>query len=411
MNCLLLCSLMCWTVMQPDPSNVLQTGAIFSWAAPSTAGWSALIARDGVPVTTAAHQPLPGWGSFDSITVRSPLEAGVWAAGRWEMDFSSFPVPDSSFSSSIGLIQNTSDMNRYSAALRRPVISSVMLDISIAREDTTDDQRLVLELGDLEAGGRGWSEEEEGYALWSGWRPSRGLVRLTFAHLRSGGEYWEALGMWETSAGPMELITAGSASLEDDTVHSVQGHIRAEMPLEGMRLVVRGDLSDDDGDILPGGTAGLLARLWKLRLQAGLASVPGDDPRFFGAAGTGPVDVFAEAGEDGVRSGIQTVLSTGYGFLRAGASVGEDSLLFNGIAMPSVPWGEGGRLHGGVSWELAHSDTGTTGNMDARSMFTLGRFAFIFAVEDVLDEWRSYSFGVTWTFSDRREIMHGDDRE
>lgn len=397
--------------MEPDPSNVLQTGDIFSWAAPSAFGWSALLTRDGVPVTTAAHQPLPGWGSFDSITVRSPLEAGVWAAGKWEMDFSSFPVPDSSFSSSIGLMQNTSDRNRYSAALRRPVTSSFLLDLSIARDDTLNDQRLVLELGDLMAGGRGWREEEEGYALWSGWEPSRGLVRFTFAHLRSGGEYWEALGMWETSAGPVEVNTAGAASMEDDTVYNVQGHVRAEMPVRGMRLVVRGDLTDDDGDFLFGGTAGLIARPWKLRLQAGLASVPGGDPRFFGAAGTGPVDIFTEAGDDGVRLGIQTALSSGYGFLRAGASIGKDSLLLNGIAMPSLPWGAGGRLHGGVSWEVTRSDTGTTGNMDARSMFTLGRFAFIFAVEDVLDEWRSYSFGVTWTFSDRRDFMHRDDRE
>lgn len=397
--------------MEPDPSNVLQTGDIFNWAAPSAAGWSVLIARDGVPVTAAAHQPLPGWGSFDSITVRSPLEAGVWAAGKWEMDFSSFPVPDSSFSSSIGLIQNTSDRNRYSAALRRPLISSFKLDLSIARDDTLNHQRFVLELGDLMAGGRGWSEEEEGYALWGGWRPSRGLVRLAFAHLRSGGEYWEALGMWQTSAGPLEVNTAGSASMEDDTVYNVQGHVRGEIPLGGMRLVVRGDLLDDDGDLLFGGTAGLLARPWKLRLQAGLASVPEEDPRFFGAVGTGPVDVFTEAGKDGARLGIQSVLSTGYGFLRLGASMGKDSLLLNGIAMPSLPWGAGGRLHGGVSWEVVHSDTSTTGNMDARSMFTLGRFAFIFAVEDVLDEWRSYSFGITWTFSDRREIMHGDDRE
>lgn len=327
------------------------------------------------------------------------------------MDFSSFPVPDSSFSSSIGLIQNTSDMNRYSAALRRPVTSSFSLDLSISRDDTLNHQRFALELGDLMAGGRGWEEEEEGYALWSGWRPSRGLVRFTYAHLRSGGEYWEALGMWEASAGPVEMNTAGSVSLEDDTVHNVQGHVRAEMPLTGMRLVARGDLIDDDGVLNFGGTAGLLARPWKLRLQAGLAAVPGRDPGFFGAAGTGPVDIFTEAGENGVTWGIQTAIITGYGFLRAGASMGKDSLMLNGIAMPSLPWGAGGRLHGGVSWEVASSDTATTGNMDARSMFTLGRFAFIFAVEDVLDEWRSYSFGVTWNFSDRRDFMHREDRE
>jgi hypothetical protein len=49
--------------------------------------------------------------------------------------------------------------------------------------------------------------------------------------------------------------------------------------------------------------------------------------------------------------------------------------------------------------------------MDLKSMFTLGRFAFIFALEDVLDQWRSYSFGITWTFTDRKETAEMGDRQ
>ena len=79
--------------------------------------------------------------------------------------------------------------------------------------------------------------------------------------------------------------------------------------------------------------------------------------------------------------------------------------------MPSLPWGASGRIHGGVSWELLRADTSTSGTMDIKSMFTLGRFAFIFDVEDVLDDWRSYSFGITWTFSDHPpRIIEEDDR-
>jgi hypothetical protein len=216
--------------------------------------------------------------------------------------------------------------------------------------------------------------------------------------------------MWEAGTGPLSLISAASFSLEDDTVHNTSGHLRLESPLAGMRAVVRGDLVDEDGDVLLGGTAGLLASPWILRLQAGVALEPGGDPGIIGAAGTGPSDVFLEYREGGLKAGIQTSVTTDHGFLHAGGSADADTLRCTGILMPALRWGAGGMLYGGVSWELTATDTSTVGTLDARSMFTLGRFAFIFAMEDVLDDWRSYSFGVTWTFSDRRETHDLEDR-
>ncbi|MBN2585878.1 MAG: hypothetical protein JXA64_03705 [Candidatus Fermentibacteraceae bacterium] len=410
MSLFILSALLSWTVISPGPSDVLQTGEMFKWAPPFVTGWSMSVVRDGVPVTVSGYRPLPGWGSFDSLTVRTPLEAGVWGGGRWETDFSSYGVPDSSFNSGIGLIENTGGGNRYSAGLRRPVTSLFKMDLSMTREDTVNNQRFVLGFGELEAGGRGWRAVEDGYALWTGWRPDEGLARITFAHFRSGGEYWEALAMWGLNAGPFSVRSAAAASLEDDSVHNVQGHLRLEMPVGGMRAVARGDMVDDDGELLFGGTAGLIAEPWVLRLQAGLTAEPGADPRVMGAVGAGPSDLFVEVWDGVCTAGLQTVLNTDYGFLHAGARAGGDTLAFNGTLMPSVRWGAAGRLYGGVSWEVTGTDTSTVGTMDAGSMFTLGRFAFIFALEDVLDDWRSYSFGITWTFSDRRETLDIDDR-
>jgi hypothetical protein len=410
MSIILFSALLSWTVISPGPSDALETSEMFKWASPFVTGWSLSVVRDGVPVTVSGYRPLPGWGSFDSLTVRTPLDAGVWGGGKWETDFSSYEVPDSSFNSSIGLVENTSGGNRYSAGLRRPVTSLFRMDLSMAREDTVNDQRFVLGMGELEAGGRGWRAGEDGYALWTGWRPAEGLARITFAHFRSGGEYWEALAMLELAAGPFSVRSAAAASLEDDSVHNIQGHLRLEMPVGGMRAVARGALVDDDGELLLGGTAGLIAEPWVLRLQAGLTAEPGADPRIMGAVGAGPSDLFVEVWDGVFRTGLQTVVNTEYGFLHAGARAGEDTLVFNGILMPSVPWGAAGRLYGGISWEVTGTDTSTVGTMDARSMFTLGRFAFIFALEDVLDDWRSYSFGITWTFSDRRETLDIEDR-
>lgn len=410
MHSIALAVMISWSSFGPSPSDVLQTGNVLDWALPRLAGWSSVLTRDGAPVTVFGHQPLPGWGSFDSVRVMTPLEAGVWGAGRWELAFSSFDIPDSSFSSAIGLIENTEGRNRYSASLRRPLMSSIGLDLSMARDDTLNDQRIALRMGRLEAGGRGWQTQQDGYSLWSGWRPDNARARIAYAHFRSGSDYWEAMAMWEPDLGSLGLQGAAAVSIEDDSLLALETHVRFEAPIWGMTAVTRGDLESVDGDIRGGGTAGLFYSPWILRLQAGMAARPGEDPEILGAAAAGPMSVFIGTGDDGPAYGIQADMNTDHGFLQAGASVRDDTLRFAGTLMPSLRWGAGGRLHGGMSWEVTDADTATFGTIDLKSMFTLGRFAFIFAVEDVLDDWRSYSFGVTWTFSDRRELPELEDR-
>lgn len=397
---LALAAILSSTVLRPDPSSILQTSRVFSWTVPALAGWNMLPVRDGVPLTASGIQPLPGWGSFGAVTLRSPLEAGVWGGGGWELDFASLNVPDSSFESGMGLIQNTEDMNRYSADLRRPLTSMFDLDLSIARDDTLNDQRLVVRTGPFETGARGWRRDEDLYALWSSWRFSGGMTRATFAHLRSDGRYWEAAAAWQPRLEALDARAAGSVSLRDDSIAVAKLHSRLESSIMGLRAVIRGDLEYDDGDLRPGGTAGILTEVRGFRLQAGIAAVAGDDPRLLGTAGAGPADLMVEAGKDGFQGGLQALIRTDYGFAYAGAAALKDTLRLGGTLMPSLPWGAEGRFHGGASWEMTRSPNGYAGTLDLVSMFTLGRFAFIFAVEDMTDELRSYSFGITWAFTD-----------
>ncbi len=410
-NCLILSVLTAVPVLQPAPSDVLETSSIYSWTVSHLLDWETRFLRDGVPVISSGFQPFPGWGSFESLSLKSPLEAGVWGNGGWEMDFTSFAVPESSYSSGVGLIQNTSLNSRYSAYLRRPVMSHLLVDFTMSREDTLNNQRYIFSSGEFETGGRGWQTTEDGYTLWAGWNHRDVAARISFARFHPGGRYWEALGSYRIEVSRCDIRTACAVSISDDSILYAEAHLRLEFPVFGMRTVLRGDILDLDGDVSPGGTAGILAEPGIFNLQGGLAIIPDSDPRFIGVAGIDPFEITLEADKNGFEGGIQSLLSTNYGFLHAGASIKEDTVRCNGIVLPSLPWGDSGRIHGGVSWELVHADTSTSGTMDIKSLFTLGRFAFIFALEDVLDDYRSYSFGITWTFSDQPpRIIEEDDR-
>jgi hypothetical protein len=386
--------------LEPGPSDVLETSSIYFWTLPEMAGWSTQMLKNGTPVVSYGFQPFPGWGSFNSLTLKSPLEAGVWGNGEWEMDFSSFDVPDSSFASGIGLVENSSSKNKYSAYLRRPVTSLFLLDFSISREDSLSNQEFILRSGNLSTGGRGWQTTEDGYVLWAGWDHGETLARVSFAHFHPEGRYWEALGSHRMDISICEVRTAGAVSVSDDSLLFAELHLRAGFPFAGMNAVLRGDLALDDGDVFPGGTAGILADIGIFNFQAGIAVEPDSDPRFIGVAGLDPLELVIEADDDGFEGGFQSMIETRWGFLHAGTSFTRDTLRCNGILLPSLPWGAHGRFHSGISWELIRADSSTSGTMDINSLFTLGRFAFIFAIEDVLDDWRSYSFGITWTFSD-----------
>ena len=411
MNCLILSALAAAVVLYPDPSDVLETSPIYSWTISQLLDWETRFLRDGVPVLSSGFQPVPGWGSFESLVLKSPLEAGVWGNGDWEIDFTSFAVPESSYSSGVGLIQNTSLNSRYSAYLRRPLTSHLLVDFAMSREDTLNNQRYIIRFGEFETGGRGWQTTEDGYTLWGGWNPRDAVARISYAHLHSGGRYWEALGSYRADISNYDIRTACAVSISDDSILRAEAHLRLEFPVFGMRAVLRSDLIDVEGDVSPGGTAGMLAEAGIFHFQAGVALAPDADLRFIGVAGIDPLEITLEADKDGIEGGIQSLVSTSFGFLHAGASIKEDTVRFRGIALPFLPWGASGRIHGGVSWELLHADTSTSGTMDVKSLFTLGRFAFIFALEDVLDDYRSYSFGITWTFSDHPpRIIEGDDR-
>ncbi|MCD4847576.1 MAG: hypothetical protein K8R76_05235 [Candidatus Aegiribacteria sp.] len=409
MSVIILASLIALPVMRPAPEDIMETSSVYSWTCSEMLGWPSRMLRDGTPLLIWGHEPFPGWGSFESVTIRSPLEAGLWGNGKWEIDFESSAVPDSSYSSGIGLLENTSQQNRYTAYLRRPLPADLLIDFSLSREDTLKNQRYTISRGNIVLGGRGWQTTEDGYTLWSSWNPGNCFSRLSFVHLNAGGRQWELLGSYSTHFGGVLFQTGAAGSLSDNEMQMVEGHMRLEFPFQGMTTILRTDITDSQDEFSIGGTAGLIARYGFLDIQAGAVLPPGSDISFIGIAGAGPVELNLSINSGGIEGGLQTICTTGFGYLHSGVSLKEDTIRFAGTVMPSVRWGASGRIHGGVTWDLLNAHDHTSGTMDLKSLFTLGKFAFIFAVEDILDDYRSYTFGITWIFNDSPPRRAGEE--
>jgi len=388
--------------MTPGLEDLLETSSIYSWTIGSLLEWPTRITMDAVPLIILGDEPIPGWGSFNTIQLLSPLEAGAWAGGEWQLEFTSPEVPDSSFVTGMGLLQNTSSMNRYSAYVRRPVPWDLDLRFSMDREDTVKNQRASLTLGDFEIGGRAWQDSVRAHSFWFSWSEDEYLGRLSFSRMYQGGRQYELLGSLETAAGPLDVMAGAAGAITEDSIVYGEGHLRLESSISGIRIIGRADVTDTNGDVEVGGTLGLVTSLGPLSLQAGAIVLPRKDAEFIALAGSGPVQAVISTGPGSVSGGLQTLVQTRWLLGRAGAALRGDTLRFSGLILPSLPWGANGRFLAGMSWELTHEMTGdrTYGTADIRSLFTLGRFAFIFAVEDVLDDWRSYTFGITWKFED-----------
>lgn len=359
----------------------------------------AAVLVNGEPGLLYGDCPLPPWGSFSSARVAGPLDAGIWAGGRWSLEFLTEQVPDSTFDSTVGLLENTRDRNRYSGSLRRPLPGGMGLSAVLAREDTISSQMVLLHAGALEAGGWFWQRSTDGGAAWlaAGTGGFRGRAGL--AMRRTGAHMWEARAAQEASSG---LFTGQiAASLTGaDTVTSAGAHFRMAFDAGALDLVVRMDGAWTRDSLATGWVAGPSARI------AGFsASICARDPQ-----DAGDIEYILTA--DRGFAGVEAVLDGGslavgahlLGPLSTAASVrlSADSLRVGLTAMPGVRWGASGILKLGGRIVVERDEDGTWSEaMDLISSFGIGRFSLVGAAEDVTDDQtRRYSYGITWAFSD-----------
>lgn len=390
----------------PEPFDLLQTHSMLSHLNFLMGDYTVL--TDGVPVLPEGTNRIPGWDSFESLIVTNPLEAGLWSNGTWCLNFISAQVPDSSFSSRIGLLENTSERNRYSAYLRRPVFSELVFDLSIARDEADKDQELRLSLREFSVGGRAWQNDGSGHALWTSWSPSNAYLRLSFSRLYPGGRKIELIASGESNIAGLDAEAGFLTSYTEDSIAHGELRLLLRKSLGSGSLMCRGFIGRTDDSLLAGGTAGIILEFSAFALHIGHIYPPNDDSPFtLGVIDYGPAELSLALDNYGkFIAGCSVITNLPFAFLRTSARSITDTLEFSGTALPYFNWGANGHIYCGVSWEYCSiKESEDTFDLDAVSLFTLNRFAFIFGIEEILEDSRNYTFGIVWGFDDRYSTL------
>lgn len=385
---------------EPSAQDLLETGLCFEWSELPLLGPTAVLV-DGEPGLLYGECPLPPWGSFSSARVVGPLDAGIWAGGRWSLEFKTEQIPDSSFDSMVGLLENTRGRNRYSGSLRRPLPGGLGFSAVLAREDTISSQMVLLDAGPLEAGGWFWQRSTDGGAAWlaavaGGFRGRAGL-----AMRRTGVHMWEARAAQEAFSGFLSGQLAASIT-GSDTVASAGAHVRVCADAGPLDLVARIDGAWAPDSLSAGWAAGPSAVVAGFTVSLCVRKPQGtDDIEGILTADRGFAGVEAVLDDGGAAMGAHLL-----GPLSTAASVlaSADSTRVGATALPGMRWGSSGFLRLGGRLVAVHSaDEGWSEALDLISSFDIGGFSLVGAAEDVTDDQeRRYSYGITWSFSDRQ---------
>ena len=92
--------------------------------------------------------------------------------------------------------------------------------------------------------------------------------------------------------------------------------------------------------------------------------------------------------------------------LRHATAWESDSVRVAGLVLPSIRYWNA-RISAGARCDLLWSaGNGWRGTVDVLSTFTLGRFAFVFSVENIDDDYRrNWTYGLTWEFTDKPPVI------
>lgn len=416
-----LLAISCLASFEASPLDLLETGIMLEWSElPFMAGLNTRTTVDGRPLLLCGGSgaPLPPWGSFEHVEIMSPLEAGIWGGGCWTAEFSTPDIPDSSYRSSVGLLESTAGRNRYSGLLQRPLPLGMGLSACLGREDTISTQLLGLERGPLSASGFLWQGAGGGDGYSAGFSYRRPWVSAgCFLASSDGGERLvEPSAAASIAVGKLTLESAAGLSAWDSLTHA-EAHLRSAFDAGPATLMARGDMSSDSGDIEFAGTAGLLCSIpGGPRFGAGFSSVPGGISGLLATAEWGPAgaEFFMDGNDASAGAHITWPAWLGLsGFV-------SDSLLRGSIsAFPGFRFGGNGRITLGgrlVAWQSDSGDgSGRIENESADACVSLGilGFSLVGALEDVFDDdSRRMSYGIVWVFSEGPpwEPQDGDGR-
>ena len=368
-------------------------------------GGLATVLTEGLPMT--AFGSLPSELPWPDASVTDPLESGIWGGGRWCTNIADAEMQDSSSLSRIGLIQNTMDHSRYSFELSRPLPAGISGNFGMMRDDSVSLQSALLKRGSLSLRSSSWQGNDYGWGAWTGWSSSLYYARAGFARLSPGDRRPELLGGIRGAVGPLDA-ELGAAVAYADSAAEYRGAGEVVLPAGDFKFIAAGDLT------------GSRAGCW-----GGISWNPGDV--IFSAVYSNPSgadafqavsirhESFTLTGRFMEDPAVAADISASTGILRGKAAGGwffdSDSLELNCHVLLGYDWYRG-RLEAGPRLCFGVDSAGdreTT--LDGVIGFTLLPFSIAAGMEDITDSYeRSWSFGITWAFTDRPpESPEGDE--
>lgn len=397
-------------LFQPSPLDLVETELMLGWSELPWLHETRTLVGGLPPMLRVASPPHPPWGGTGGVEIRSPLESGLWGSGGWTVEYSDLPVPDSTFDTLVGLMENTRGRNRYTGVLSRPLPAGLGICASLGMADTVTTQLARLEWGALSASGFSWQGSDDAYSARLGLDAGALSAAAGVASPEAGDRYLEALLEYGMTTGSLTAGAAVGASrdIEDpasDSLSLLEAHARAALELGSLTATVRADgiRCGDSTGFEP--AAGLLLKTAGPVVGAGWTA---DGP--LATASWGPAGVELSRTEDGGPAAGAHLAIAGLGRLSAGWTA--DSARVYADLLPGFRWGRNGRVMGGGRMVLETRDGSWELAMDLCAAFTLRTFTLAGAVEGVLDdEARRGTFGIAWSFSDRLQSEEGEGRD
>jgi hypothetical protein len=391
--------------LEPYPSENWYTLLQEHWEWSATAsfmvsgGYEAVL-LDGMPLVPFGEAPVPPAGSGTHAGISDPLSGGLWSRGGWSLSSVSPAISESLLESGFTLLQNTEERGRYSIYLRRRLPGAVLGSAAASRGDSAGVSMIRLERNPLGVRGLFWNR---GYSLQGGYSQGGGRVFGGFSRLSPGDRRPSVIGEFITYSERVSGGVGAGAAWSDPDLHW-RGTAMASLALNHFILSLHGDLSDSahvvwGGIGLPGA------------FSAGFTLPDSGSVGGFVHGSYGPLG-FAARFKDRNRAALS--IGGASGFLRGmGAACWDfdrDSLSVTTWLLPGMDWYRA-RIEAGLRVS-AGMDSGEdwTGSFDALAGFTLRTFNFALALEDFTSNLtRSWTFGVTWSFSDNPPLRKEDE--
>lgn len=398
-------------LFQPSPLDLVETELMLGWSELPWLFETRTLVGGQPPMLRVAAPPHPPWGGTGGVEIRSPLESGLWGSGGWTVEYSDLPVPDSTFDTLVGLMENTRGRNRYTGVVSRPLPAGLGICASLGMADTVTTQLARLERGGLSVSGYSWQGVDDAYSARLGLDAGALAAAAGISSPAAGERFLEALLEFGTRTGSLSAGAAVGASrdIEDpasDSLSLLEAHARVALDLGSVTAMVRADgiRAGDSTRLDP--AAGLLLRTGGPLVGAGWTA---DGP--MATASWGPAGVEVSWSDDGRPAAGAHLAIAGLGRVSAGWTA--DSARVHADLLPGFRWGLTGRVMGGGRMTLETEDGSWSLAMDLCAAFTLRTFTLAGALEDVLDaDVRRGTFGISWSFSDelQRDGEEGRDR-